>query len=83
MKKTRVIGRRTAGLLLALALVPAATGCGGDSSAGSSGGDSHKVRFGYIADYSGSAALAVAQKQGLWKKAGITPELKVFTNGPL
>ncbi|MFB6877534.1 aliphatic sulfonate ABC transporter substrate-binding protein [Streptomyces sp. NPDC056323] len=83
MKKSRFIGRRTAGLLLALAIIPAATGCGGDSSAGSSGGDSDKVRFGYIADYSGSAALAVAQKQGLWKKAGITPELKVFTNGPL
>ncbi|MEV6162843.1 aliphatic sulfonate ABC transporter substrate-binding protein [Streptomyces sp. NPDC052052] len=84
MNKNRAIGRRAAGLLLALALLPAVTGCGGDSSTDdSSGSGSQKVRFGYIADYSGSAALAVAQKQGLWKKAGITPELKVFTNGPL
>lgn len=82
MKTERAIGRRSMGLLLALLLVPAATSCSSGSSAASDGGKK-KVTFGYIADYSGSAALAVAQKQGLWKKAGITPELKVFTNGPL
>ncbi|WP_031087388.1 aliphatic sulfonate ABC transporter substrate-binding protein [Streptomyces sp. NRRL WC-3549] len=54
----------------------------GDDSSDAAGGPK-KVSFGYIADYSGSVALAVAQKQGLWKEAGVTPELKVFTNGPL
>ncbi|MEV0918838.1 aliphatic sulfonate ABC transporter substrate-binding protein [Streptomyces sp. NPDC049967] len=83
MKSIRAVGRRTAGLFLALALVSVATGCGGDSSSDAADGGPQKVRFGYIADYSGSVALAVARKQGLWKKAGITPELKVFTNGPL
>ncbi|MFJ6463046.1 aliphatic sulfonate ABC transporter substrate-binding protein [Streptomyces sp. NPDC091387] len=82
MKSIRAVGRRTAGLFLALSLVSVATGCGGDSSDAADGGP-QKVRFGYIADYSGSVALAVAQKQGLWKKSGVTPELKVFTNGPL
>ncbi|MEW1602039.1 aliphatic sulfonate ABC transporter substrate-binding protein [Streptomyces sp. NPDC093808] len=79
----RGTGHRAAtGLFLALALVATATGCGGDSSSGGSGGGD-TVSFGYIADYSGSAALAVAEERGLWKKAGVAPELKVFTNGPL
>ncbi|WP_406457572.1 aliphatic sulfonate ABC transporter substrate-binding protein [Streptomyces sp. NBC_00876] len=82
MKPIRAVRRRTAGLLLALALVSTATSCG-DGSPDAADGGPQKVRFGYIADYSGSVALAVAQKQGLWKKAGVTPELKVFTNGPL
>ncbi|WP_327707589.1 aliphatic sulfonate ABC transporter substrate-binding protein [Streptomyces sp. NBC_00464] len=82
MKSIPAVRRRTAGLLLALALVSTATSCGDDSS-DSAGGGAQKVKFGYIADYSGSVALAVAQKQGLWKKAGLTPDLKVFTNGPL
>ncbi|MER5276451.1 aliphatic sulfonate ABC transporter substrate-binding protein [Streptomyces sp. NPDC002809] len=82
MKSIPAVRRRTAGLLLALALVSTATSCGDDSS-DAAGGGPQKIKFGYIADYSGSVALAVAQKQGLWKKAGVTPELKVFTNGPL
>lgn len=81
MKSIRAVRRRAAGLFLALALVSTAAGCGDDSSDAADG--SKKVSFGYIADYSGSVALAVARKQGLWKKAGVTPELKVFTNGPL
>lgn len=60
-----------------------ATGCGDGSASDAADGGPQKVKFGYIADYSGSVALAVAQKQGPWKKAGITPDLKVFTNGPL
>ncbi|MEU8707985.1 aliphatic sulfonate ABC transporter substrate-binding protein [Streptomyces sp. NPDC048565] len=83
MKSIRAVGRRTAGLLLALSLVSFATSCGDGSSSDTADGGPRKVKFGYIADYSGSVALAVAQKQGLWKKAGITPDLKVFTNGPL
>ncbi|MET7646924.1 aliphatic sulfonate ABC transporter substrate-binding protein [Streptomyces sp. NPDC005426] len=81
MKSIPAVRRRTAGLLMALALLTTATACGDDSSDGAGG--ARKVTFGYIADYSGSVALAVAQKQGLWKKAGVTPELRVFTNGPL
>ncbi|WP_181789927.1 aliphatic sulfonate ABC transporter substrate-binding protein [Streptomyces phytophilus] len=80
MNRPRPPRRRLTGLLLALVLLPAASGCGDDSAA--AGGD-RSVRFGYIADYSGSAALAVAEEQGLWDAAGIEPELKVFTNGPL
>lgn len=81
MKSIPAVRRRTAGLLLALALVSTATACGDDSA--DAAGGAQKVKFGYIADYSGSVALAVAQKQGLWKKAGVTPDLRVFTNGPL
>ncbi|MDI5972844.1 aliphatic sulfonate ABC transporter substrate-binding protein [Streptomyces sp. SL13] len=50
------------------------------SSGGSSG---TKVRFGYIADFNGSSLLAIAAHQGLWKKAGLDPSVKVFTNGPI
>ncbi|MFJ6437954.1 aliphatic sulfonate ABC transporter substrate-binding protein [Streptomyces sp. NPDC091416] len=81
MKPIPAVRRRTAGLLMALALVSTATACGDDSA--DAAGGAQKVKFGYIADYSGSVALAVAQKQGLWKKAGIAPDLRVFTNGPL
>ncbi|GAA4384520.1 aliphatic sulfonate ABC transporter substrate-binding protein [Actinomadura verrucosospora] len=41
------------------------------------------MKFGYIADFSGAATLAAADKLGLWEKAGLKPRLKVFTNGPL
>ncbi|XHM96217.1 aliphatic sulfonate ABC transporter substrate-binding protein [Peterkaempfera sp. SMS 1(5)a] len=64
--------------LSATALSLSATSC---SSSGSGGGT--KVRFGYIADFNGSSLLAIADKQGLWKKAGLSPSIKVFTNGPI
>ncbi|MFV5997664.1 aliphatic sulfonate ABC transporter substrate-binding protein [Streptomyces sp. NPDC056231] len=77
--------RRTAGLRAAtviLVMAASATGCSsGDSSSG--GPAATPVSLGYIADYSGSAAFAVAAKQGLWAKQGLKPDLKVFTNGPL
>ncbi|UNS95359.1 aliphatic sulfonate ABC transporter substrate-binding protein [Streptomyces tubbatahanensis] len=69
-------------LVLALLLVAGAvTGCGGDEAA--SRHARGEVTFGYTADYSGAAALAVAQKRGLWRGTGLTPRLKRFTNGPL
>jgi len=75
------VKRKLAGLCAAAALLLASvTACGEDDS--SSSGE-RKVTFGYIGDYSGSAALAVAAKQDLWSKQGLKPDLKVFTNGPL
>ncbi|WP_405914201.1 aliphatic sulfonate ABC transporter substrate-binding protein [Streptomyces sp. NBC_00963] len=41
------------------------------------------VRFGYIGDYNGASLLAIADKQGLWKKAGLTAHVKSFNNGPV
>lgn len=66
----------------ALALLLPVAACGSSDSAESADG-AKKVSFGYIADFSGSATLAAADKLGLWAKQGLTPELKVFTNGPL
>jgi NitT/TauT family transport system substrate-binding protein len=63
-------------LLSVLALTLSAVGCSDE-------GDGSTVRFGYIADYNGASLLAIAEKQGFWADAGLTPELKVFTNGPL
>ncbi|MFE3454876.1 aliphatic sulfonate ABC transporter substrate-binding protein [Nonomuraea sp. NPDC059194] len=69
---------RTLRLLVAsLLLVPLAA-CGAEDDAGGK-----TVTFGYTADFAGAATLAAADKLGLWKKAGLKPELKVFTNGPL
>lgn len=70
----RALTATTALALLALPL----TACSSES-----GGGSTKVSFGYISDYNGASLLAIAQKQGLWEKHGITPQIKVFTNGPV
>ncbi|WP_328323093.1 MULTISPECIES: aliphatic sulfonate ABC transporter substrate-binding protein [unclassified Streptomyces] len=45
--------------------------------------DNSTVRFGYIGDYNGASLLAIADKQGLWKKAGLTAHVKSFNNGPV
>ncbi|MFB4266613.1 aliphatic sulfonate ABC transporter substrate-binding protein [Nonomuraea sp. GTA35] len=66
----RALTAATAVSLLALSV----TACSDDGST---------VRFGYISDYNGASLLAIAQQQGLWEKQGLTPEIKVFTNGPL
>ncbi|MGW6501069.1 aliphatic sulfonate ABC transporter substrate-binding protein [Nonomuraea angiospora] len=66
----RALTAATAATVLALSV----TACSGDGST---------VRFGYISDYNGASLLAIADKQGLWQKQGLTPEIKVFTNGPL
>ncbi|WP_327091064.1 aliphatic sulfonate ABC transporter substrate-binding protein [Nonomuraea sp. NBC_01738] len=63
-------------LFAAFALLFSLVACSGSDS-------SQTVKFGYIADFSGAAVLAVADKQGLWDKHGLEPSLKVFTNGPL
>ncbi|MGW5410253.1 aliphatic sulfonate ABC transporter substrate-binding protein [Actinomadura geliboluensis] len=66
-------------LAVSLLLAPLAAACGGDD--GGDGGTT--VKFGYTADFAGAATLAAADRLDLWKKAGLKPELKVFTNGPL
>lgn len=42
-----------------------------------------KVRVGYIGDFQGASMVAIANKLDLWKKHGLVPDLKVFTNGPI
>ncbi|MCD0448950.1 aliphatic sulfonate ABC transporter substrate-binding protein [Actinocorallia sp. API 0066] len=66
--------------LTAAVLGVSATACGGDDK-GDAG--AQKLDFGYIADYNGSALLAIADQEKLWERNGLDPELKVFTNGPL
>lgn len=56
---------------------------GGDSDDASDGTRTTTVRFGYIADYNGSSLLAIADQEGLWKKAHLKADYKTFTNGPL
>ncbi|GAA4705616.1 aliphatic sulfonate ABC transporter substrate-binding protein [Nocardioides conyzicola] len=72
MKKLLAVAAITATLSTAL------TACGGsdDSDAGT------KITFGYIGDFNGTSLLAVAEKEGLWKDAGIDVDTKVFTDGP-
>lgn len=75
------VGAVTAALLT-LAPLTAAASCGTDASTAGARSEG-RIRFGYIADYSGAVTVAVARQRGLWKKAGLTPELKRFTNGPV
>ena len=42
-----------------------------------------KVRIGYIGDFHGASMVAIANKLDLWKKHGLAPDIKVFTNGPI
>lgn len=74
------MSRRKLILTTAAVVLPlTTTGC--DSSSDDRG--TQTVRFGYLADYNGSSLLAIADKQGLWRKAGLKPDIKVFTNGPV
>jgi NitT/TauT family transport system substrate-binding protein len=41
------------------------------------------VRIGYIGDFNGASLAAIATDQNLWAAQGLTPDLKVFTNGPI
>ncbi|AEN08499.1 MULTISPECIES: aliphatic sulfonate ABC transporter substrate-binding protein [unclassified Streptomyces] len=75
----RILQRALTAVAAVSVLALSVTGCSGDSS--SDGG--RKVRFGYISDYNGASLLAIADKQGLWKEQGLSPDYKVFTNGPL
>lgn len=72
----RVLHRTLLSLLSVLALLPSVASC-------SESGDGTEVRFGYIGDYNGASLLAIADKQGFWAEQGLTPQVKVFTNGPL
>lgn len=74
-RNRRLILTCTAATLLPLSLM---TACSSSSS-----GHGNTVRFGYIGDYNGSSLLAIANQQGLWKKAGLKPDIKVFNNGPI
>ncbi|WP_186760770.1 aliphatic sulfonate ABC transporter substrate-binding protein [Arthrobacter alpinus] len=42
-----------------------------------------EIKVGYIADYNGAALMAVADQEGYWAKAGLSPKYLPFTNGPL
>ncbi|WP_428957085.1 aliphatic sulfonate ABC transporter substrate-binding protein [Streptomyces sp. cg35] len=72
------IRRAATALPVAFMLSLAVGACSGSSS-----GDDGTVRFGYIGDYNGASLLAIAEKQGLWKKAGLTAEVTSFNNGPV
>jgi NitT/TauT family transport system substrate-binding protein len=72
----RGVRRALVGALSVLSLTLPVTAC-------SDSGDGAEVRFGYIGDYNGASLLAIAQKQGYWAEEGLSPELKIFTNGPL
>jgi NitT/TauT family transport system substrate-binding protein len=70
------------GLLAGLSATALSLGVAACSSGSGSGGG-RKVRFGYIGDFNGASLLAIADHQGLWKTAGLSPSIKVFTNGPI
>ncbi|WP_445739001.1 aliphatic sulfonate ABC transporter substrate-binding protein [Neorhizobium tunisiense] len=50
---------------------------------GRASAQSADMTIGYIADFPNASVLAIAQDQKLWEAEGITPNVKVFTNGPI
>jgi len=89
MKVTRSWKRAALAATAALAVIGLIAGCttspGTAAPTGKAGASEEipTVKFGYIADFNGAYALAVADKLGLWEKFGVRVEPKVFTNGPL
>lgn len=74
---------RRAGLsLAAVGLSLTAVACG--SSSGNNGGSASlpTINVAYMGDMHGAAPLAIGQKEGYWKKAGINVSGQLFTNGP-
>ncbi|MCX4832256.1 aliphatic sulfonate ABC transporter substrate-binding protein [Streptomyces sp. NBC_01016] len=78
MPRSRIRRTTLTALPAALMLSLSVTACSGSGS-----GDDNTVRFGYIADYNGASLLAIAEKQGLWKKADLTAKVRAFNNGPV
>ena len=50
---------------------------------GSAKAASSDMSIGYIADFPNASVLAIAKDQKYWEAEGITPDVKVFTNGPI
>ncbi|CDN51497.1 Aliphatic sulfonates family ABC transporter, substrate-binding protein (plasmid) [Neorhizobium galegae bv. orientalis str. HAMBI 540] len=73
-----MLTRRNLMKTTAVAAVASAFSIGGKASA-----QSADMTIGYIADFPNASVLAIAQDQKLWEAEGITPSVKVFTNGPI
>jgi NitT/TauT family transport system substrate-binding protein len=41
------------------------------------------LTIGYIPDFPNGSVFAIAEDQKLWEAEGLTPDIKVFTNGPI
>jgi NitT/TauT family transport system substrate-binding protein len=75
-----MVKKKYAALAVAASLALTLSACGGSDDSASDGRT--KVTFGYIGDFNGSSLLAIADKEGLWDKAGLDVDTKVFTDGP-
>lgn len=53
------------------------------SIGGRASAQSADMTIGYIADFPNASVLAIAEDQKLWDAEGVTPSVKVFTNGPI
>ncbi len=52
-------------------------------SIGKAAAQSVDMTIGYIPDFPNASVLAIAEDQKLWEAEGVTPSIKVFTNGPI
>ena len=70
-------------------MLPRRTFIGTAIAAGSAAGArpataaSDMITMGYIADYQNASLPAIAADQKLWAAQGLTPDVRVFTNGPI
>lgn len=56
--------------------------CGGTGESASEDAGPVALNIGYIPDVHGGGLVAVANKEGFWKQAGVDPNLQQFTDGP-
>jgi len=80
---TSVSRRNVLHLSLGAAAVSLLAACGAKDDVGANGKKTTEIKVGYIADYNGAGLMAVADQEGYWAKAGLSPKYVPFTNGPL
>jgi NitT/TauT family transport system substrate-binding protein len=82
MSKT-VSRRNVLQLSMGAAAISLLAACGAKDDVGADGKKTVEIKVGYIADYNGAGLMAVADQEGYWAKAGLSPKYVPFTNGPL
>lgn len=74
--------RRCVAVVAGVTLGAALAACGSSSNAGDASDGGSTVHVAYMPDVHAAGIMAIGEKQGYWKDAGITVDAKQFGDGP-